>query len=146
MALLESEIYNKVIEVGKKAVAALQNNDLDNCDKYAEQGWQQFPEPKENWNQGYNYAKSFFKSALKNGRFETAKKWLNRMIANNNRLHNFDEECQFYVGEYLFETGEYEQALANFKEIVKEAGLRYFKNEDPKYLDFYKNPQKYIKR
>jgi hypothetical protein len=145
MAVLESEIYNNVIEAGKKAVAALQNNDLENFEIYAEQGWQRFPEHKENWNQAYNYAKMTFNGFFKNGRLEMGKKWLNRMIDVNNNLHQSDEETSFYIGKYYFETQNYEKALNEFKSVVKEAGLRYFENEDKKYLDFYKNPQKYIK-
>ncbi|WP_324027790.1 hypothetical protein QSV08_07545 [Maribacter sp. BPC-D8] len=144
MAVLESNTYSNIVEVGKKAVTALKNHDLEAFEKWAEQGWQLFPEPKENWNQGYNYAKMVFKGVFDNQKFESAKLWLNRMISNNNHLHNFDGECQFYEGKYLFETGEFEKALSNFKGVVKDAGLRYFE-EDKKYLDFYKNPHKYIK-
>jgi len=145
MAELESEVYNKIIDTGRKAVSALKVNDLIEFEKYAEKGWELFPLPKENWDYGYNYARMAFNGAFKNRKFDLAKLWLNRMIENNNNLHFFDEECQFFVGKYLLETGEYEKALANFKEVVKEAGLRYFEDEDPKYLDFYKNPQKYMK-
>ena len=145
MAEFESNIYNEIIEIGKKAVVALQSNHLEKFEEYAEKGWEVFPEPKNNWNQGYNYAKMVFKGAFNNKKLELAKLWLNRMIANNNCLHLEDEECQFYVGKYLFETNEYEKALANFKEVVKIAGFRYFEDEDPKYLDFYKNPHKYMK-
>ena len=77
---------------------------------------------------------------------ELAKRWLDRMIANsNNAHHHLDEECRYCIGEYLFEAGEYEQALVTFKDVVKDAGFQYFEHEDSKYLDFYKNPQKYMK-
>jgi len=143
MAVLETEIYNNVIEVGKKAVAALQSNDLENFEQYAEQGWQKFPEPRENWNQAYNYAKMVFNGAFKNGRFETVKIWLNRMIANNNNLHNFDGEIEFFIGIYKFEVGLYEEALEYFMIATREGGgVRYFENQDKKYREFYKNPEK----
>jgi hypothetical protein len=146
MAELESEIYNKIIEVGRKAVSALKSNDLVKFEEYAEKGWELFPQPKENWDYGYNYSRMAFEGSFKNRKFELAKLWLNRMIENNNNLHFSDEECQFYIGKYLFEVGEYEKYLANFKAVVKSAGYRYFEDEDPKYLDFYKNPQKYMKQ
>jgi len=145
MAVLTSEIYNNIIEAGKQAIVALKEQELDKFELFAEKGWDLFPEPKESWNQGYNYAKMVFNGAFKNEKIELAKIWLNRMIANNNNLHLFDDECQYYVGKFLFHTGEYDKALANFKEVVKSAGYRYFDDEDPKYLDFYKNPQKYMK-
>jgi hypothetical protein len=76
---------------------------------------------------------------------ELTKKWLNRMITVNNNLNQSDEELRFYIAEYEFDNGDYENALINFKEVVRIAGKRYFEGEDPKYLDFYKNPNKYIK-
>jgi tetratricopeptide (TPR) repeat protein len=145
MAVLDSSIYNGVVELGKKAVAALQIDDLNNFEQYAEQGWNLFPEPKTNWNQGYNYAKMAFKGFIQNHRFESAKRWLNRMIEINNNLQLFNAEVWFYVGKYYFETGEYENAHKEWEAVVKDAGLRYFDGEDKKYLDFYKHPEKYMK-
>jgi len=143
MALLDAEIYNNVIEVGKKAVAALQRNDWENFEKYAEQGWQRFPEPKENWNQAYNYAKMVYKGFFNNGKFDNAKLWLNRMIAHTNCLHLFHGELEFEIGKYKFETGLYEEALDYFMIATKEGGgMRYFEGEDKKCREFYKSPEK----
>jgi len=146
MAVLELEIYNKIIEVGKEAVSALKENDLVRFEEYAEKGWNLFPEPKNNWNQGYNYAKMVFNGAFNNGKLELAKLWLDRLIENNDNLHFFDEESQFLAGKYYFEIGNFEKAYKLWREVVRGSGgsnhFRYFEGEDKKYLEFYKKEKK----
>lgn len=142
MALLESTVYNNVVEEGKKAVTALKSNDIDGFLDYAEKGWAYFPEPKDSWNQGYNYAKMVFKGAIDHKRFDSAKVWLNRMIDNNNTLHSSDTEVWFNLGKYLYETGDHQGAYERWKVVVDEAGLRYFESEKPAYLEFFKTAQK----
>lgn len=145
MALLEDEKQSEIDNLTELAYQKFQQGLHDESFKLLEQAWDLYPDPKENWTEAYNTAKYVCEDCFAVNNFPEAKVWLNRMIANNNNLHHSDDECQYYVGKYLFETGEYERALENFKEVVKEAGLRYFEDEDPKYLDFYKNPQKYMK-
>jgi len=141
MALLDNQNYNKVIEVGKKAFESLRNNDLDNFEVYAEEAWDLFPSPKENWNQAYNFSKMIFKGYLDNQKFDNAKIWLNRMIENNNCLHLFDADLQFNIGKYYFEIKDFNEAYERWKKVVYDAGYRYFENEKPEYLKFYQNHQ-----
>ncbi len=145
MAVLETERYNNVITYGKEAINSLKNNDIDKFATLAETGWECFPEPKNSWNQGYNYAKMIYKGFLNHKQFAHAKIWLNRMIENNNTLHLFDEDCFFNYAKYQFEMGEYKDSFDKFSRVVEEAGFRYFDDEDPKYLDFYKHPEKYMR-
>jgi len=146
MALLNETIQEEIDNLTELAYEKFQNNQKEESFKMMEQAWNLYPDPKENWTEAYNTAKYICDDCFAINDFPKAKIWLNRMIANNNNLHHSDEECQYYIGKYLFETGEYEKALENFKEVVKSAGYRYFEDEDPKYLDFYKRPQKYIKK
>jgi hypothetical protein len=108
-----------------------------------EKGWAQFPSPVENWNQAYNYAKSFFNNTLNHSDFEEAKKWINRLIENNNNLHLSDTETMHLMDKYCFKKGDYDKAWKYWDMAVKDAGYRYFENDKDEYLDFYKNPQKY---
>jgi tetratricopeptide (TPR) repeat protein len=110
------------------------------------EAWKLYPEPTENWNEAYSLAKELFNAYLGDKLFDEAKKWLNEMIKNNNNLHLFDDDLWFNVGKYYYETGIYEEAYNKWKAVVKSAGYRYFEDEDPKYLDFYKKPQKYMKQ
>jgi tetratricopeptide (TPR) repeat protein len=145
MALLDEEKYAVVIFHGKQAVKELNNNNIKEFSIHAENGWESFPNPKNNWNQGYNYAKMIYRGFSKNKLHDQAKVWLNRMIDNNNNLHLEDEEVWFETAKYHFEIREYNESLEKFKKVVEVDGFRYFEDEDPKYLDFYKNPDKYIK-
>lgn len=145
MPVLDQEQYNPIIEKGKEAVAAIKNNDVNTFLEKAEEGWDRFPEPKNNWNQGYNYAKMIFKHLIDNRRLDEAKTWLNRMVDNNNNLHLFDVEVPFNKSKYYFEKGEYKDALELWQQVVTEAGLRYFESEKKEYLAFYNNPDSLLK-
>ena len=144
MPVLENEKYNKVIAVGKEAVQNLKSGNTKSFFTLAEKAWELFPEPKEDWNQAYNFSKMVFNHSINNTSIDEAKKWLDRMIHNNNNLHLFDYDVDFNEGKYLFETGNYQEALAKWKYVVNEAGLRYFEREKPEYLEFFKNPEKLI--
>lgn len=140
MAVLEKKEYDKVIVFGKQAVIALNKNNIAEFLALAEKGWNCFPIPKSNWNQGYNYAKMVFNGAFMHQQFADAKIWLDRMVENNEALHLSDEEVQHFEAKYYFETSDFKKALEKWRFSVKGAGLRYFEDEDPKYLEFYKNP------
>lgn len=139
MAVLEQELFDKVIEYGKEAITKYNDGKYDDAFALAEQGWAQFPTPVEGWNQAYNYTKSFFGKALEHQNFDEAKKWLNRLIDNNNNLHLSDEEVRFLMGQYCYEKKDKKQAFKHWDILVKETGLRYFTNAKPEYLEFYKN-------
>ena len=100
---------------------------------------------KKNWNEAYSLAKEIYQAYLLDEKYDEAKEWLNRMIENNNNLHLEDEDVWFETAKYQFEVGDYNESFDKFKLVVEDAGFRYFEGEDPKYLDFYKNPEKYIK-
>ena len=102
--LLDDERYSAVIAYGKEAVSKMKENNIDEGFTLAEQGWKAFPESGAKWNQGYNYAKSFFNYAIKNNDMVTAKTWLDRMMENNNELHLYDFEIEHMKAKYEFET------------------------------------------
>ncbi|MHC5309523.1 hypothetical protein ACYSNM_05530 [Myroides sp. LJL116] len=137
MALLEDEKYELVLIEARQAMTAVKQERIKDYLNLAELGWSKFPEPKQKWIQGYNYAKNFFNWSLKLNDLEQANKWLERMIANNEHLAHSDEEVLFNKAKYLFEVDQHDQALQCWKEVVKEAGYRYFEREDSKYLNFY---------
>lgn len=66
-------------------------------------------------------------------------------ISQNNNLHLMDFDLSFNIGKYHFETSDFEKAKEEWDLLIRQQGLRYFEDEDPKYLDFYKNPEKFIK-
>lgn len=144
MAVLDSKIQDKIDELEDLSYEKKQAGDLTEAFRLSEEAWNLYPEPKNNWNEAYNSARYIVEDYMEIGDFENAKKWLNRMIDVNNNLHHNDEQLLFYLGKYFFETGDYQQARSKFKEVVDSAGYRYFDDEAPKYLDFYKHPEKYM--
>ena len=139
--LLDEERYAEVIAYGKDAVTKMGENKIEEGFALAERGWQAFPESGAKWNQGYNYAKSFFKYAIENSNMVKAKSWLDRMIENNNTLHLFDSEIEHMEAKYEFEAGNLDKAFELWQNLVKQKGVgyRYFENDDPKYIKFYKS-------
>ena len=139
--LLDDERYSAVIAYGKEAVGKMKENNIDEGFTLAEQGWKAFPESGAKWNQGYNYAKSFFKHAIENSDMEKAKVWLDRMVENNDELHLFDSEVEHMKAKYEFEVGNLDAAFELWKNLLKQKGVgnRYFQSDDPKYQEFYQS-------
>jgi hypothetical protein len=54
-------------------------------------------------------------------------------------------ELELIKGKTFFEFEDYNKALQYFDIAFKKSKGREFQGEDPKYLNFYKNPEKYIK-
>ncbi len=138
MAVLDPERYENVILKGKQSVIMLKENNLEGFIKFAEEGWALFPDPKESWNQGYNYAKMVFKGAFEREKMDWAKIWLQRMVDNNNCLKLYTYECEYYEGKYYFEMENYQLAFEKFRYVISNTGVRYFDDHDVKYLKFYK--------
>lgn len=138
--LLDDDKYSKVIFYGKDAVNKLKENKIEEGFSIAEKGWLEFPETGAKWNQGYNYAKSFFKHSINVHNMDFAKIWLDRMIENNKKLHLSDFEIEHMKAKYAFEIGNLEEAFSLWENLTKQKGVgnRYFESDDPKYKEFYK--------
>lgn len=53
-------------------------------------------------------------------------------------------DWEFLKGKVYLEAGDFAKALDNFKLSYTKAKKDCFKEQDPKYWDFYKTPQKYV--
>ena len=144
MAVLDNKLQEKIddlINIGNE----FWDQDKSQYYKNLFEAWELYPEPKKNWNEAYSLAKEIYQAYLLDEKYDEAKEWLNRMIENNNNLHLEDEDVWFETAKYQFEVGDYKESYDKLKLVVEDAGFRYFEGEDPKYLDFYKYPEKYIK-
>jgi tetratricopeptide (TPR) repeat protein len=74
--------------------------------------------------------------------FDKATKWVNILLMN--RLDD-PSQVGLYKGKLYFEQKNYEDSYRFFDMAFKDSKERIFKGEDPKYLQFYKDPQKYMK-
>ena len=145
MAILESKLQEKIDELVDLSYAKYEEGKIEESFILQKQAWDLYPEPKNQWNDSYNTAKYIYLDYLKLNQFDDAKVWLNRMIENNNNLNLYDEDVWHETAKYQFEIGDYQESYDKFKKVVDDAGFRCFEDEDPKYLEFYKNPEKYIK-
>lgn len=75
--------------------------------------------------------------------FDKASKWTDILL-----MDRLDDPSQvgIYKGILAFEQGQCDDAYKFFDIAYKDSKERIFKGRDPKYLDFYKNPQKYMKQ
>ncbi len=143
MAVLDIEIQSKIDDLINQA-----NENWENREVYYDKiisAWNLYPLPKENWNEAYNTAKEIFEAYIIDEKIDKAKEFLNYMIIHNNNLHLFDYDLSFNLGKYYFEIKQFQKALDEWQNLVNQIGYNYFEDEDPKYLDFYQNPEKYIK-
>ncbi|MCF6348444.1 MAG: hypothetical protein L3J20_09120 [Flavobacteriaceae bacterium] len=147
MAVLEKPVQDKIDNLSNKSYDLYESGDKVNSYKLMEDAWELYPEPKENWNESYNTARYALDDLLKDGKIDRALIWYERMTKIQENLGSWEGSYEFYSGKFLFEREKYNEAHEFFKKsVVIRGGLNYFEDEDPKYLDFYKNPEKYIKK
>jgi tetratricopeptide (TPR) repeat protein len=109
--------------------------------------WDLYPNPKENWGESFNLVTYIISDYMKLGNLVESKKWVNRLEIIDDHLHISRGIVCFTKGQIFFEQGDFEQSRENFKECIKQGeGFRYFEGEDPKYLDFYTHPEKYVNK
>lgn len=138
MAILDQKIQSKIDGLSNSAYEEFEAGKKEASFKLLKEAWELYPEPKNNWNEAYNTAKYIFLDYMKLKRYNDAKEWLNKMIEVNNNLHLFNEDCLFSIGKYQFDTGKEKEAFETFDKVVKSAGMRYFQDEEARYLKFYK--------
>lgn len=145
MSVLKDELQSQIDLLIDSAYEDFQNGNFEESYNKQLKAWDLFPDPKNKWNEGYNVAKYIFEDKFSLKEYDVAKQWLDEMVLNNDNLNKSDGECEFYEGKYYFEIGNYGKSIEKFRYVVSKYNFRYFEDEDPKYLDFYKNPDKYIK-
>lgn len=138
MAVLETRLQNRIDALQEEANEHFESN-RETYFRLLQQAWDLYPEPKENWNEAYSLAKEFFLVYLENNELESAGHWLHEMKKNNDTLQLSEGDFQFNEAKFLFETGDHAMAFQRFDEVVKDAGMRYFDEEDARYLEFYRS-------
>ena len=104
------------------------------------------PEPKEEFNESYNYC-SYVLDFILDEEYElhNALKWLKELNKIAGFQKTWEGSYQFYAGKTHFVLGNYSEAQMFFEKCVEIGkGFRYFEDEDSKYLEFYKNSEKFI--
>lgn len=104
------------------------------------------PDKKEEYNESYNYCSYVLNYILEEHyKLNEAEEWLKKLHKIEKYQKCWSGDYAFFAGKTYFELKNFILAKKFFESCVKEGkGTRYFKDEDPKYLDFYKNPKKYM--
>jgi hypothetical protein len=130
------DIYDEQIEVtfSKKEYRKIIDIELKK--------WDILPDKKETWDESFHIAKSLVDEYLRINNISSAKEW-SEILFNCDLERIDDGEREFVAGRANFESKEFSIASKYFK-IADEKSEGYaFEDEDPKYLDFHKNPEKY---
>lgn len=122
-----------------------EKGDVIQAGKFLIKAYEIIPEPKEEYNESYNYCSYVLGYILnENYNLEMAENWLKELEKINTNQKCWSGSYEFYAGKTYFELRKYSLAKKFFDICVEIGkGTRYFEDENPKYLDFYKNPEKY---
>lgn len=124
------------------------NPDFIKIEKSLLEIWNLLPLPKDNWTESFRTAQALIVLYLEDLKdFNKAKVWLDKLKEIEEKINYSLGQVLFLEGRLFFEQEQYDKARESFKATVKEGrGFRYFEDEDPKYLDFYTHPEKYIEK
>lgn len=138
---ITSEIFD-IIGNTPKDYNTLPDADKQNVLNQIDKKWDELPEVKISVNEKDILALFLFPEYIQLRQFEPAEKWIN--------IYLYDKQDDYAQqglnkGILNFEKRNYEEALKFFTMAFDDSKERIFKGKNPKYLDFYKNPEKYIK-
>ena len=141
---LDKPTQDKIDALGERAYEEFQAGNHNASFNLLFEAWDLFPEPRKNWNESFNLVTYIINDYLTLKNLTDSEKWISELEAIDDHLNISRGTVYFTKGKISYEKGEYEKARENFRESVKEGqGLRYFEDEDPKYLDFYSHPEKH---
>ncbi len=106
--------------------------------------WELLPDPKNKYDESFFIAKSLADEYLNLLEYEASESWAKILLQCD--LERVDDgEREFVLGRVYFESKDFKKSSEFFEIAFSKSSGRSFVNEDPKYLKFYKNPEKYIK-
>ena len=141
---LPEEIYDKFDKMTDEAYELFMNGAYDKSFEKYKECLNIIPEPKKDYGDSSNVIEWMVDNYLKIQDYSNAIVWVERLgeyLKNKDILGDWD----FLKGKVYFESGSLEKSLENFKTAYTKAGKDVFIEQDAKYLDFYKNPHKYMK-
>ncbi len=148
MKIFEKHIEDSINDLMDKSSKAYDDNDNAKSFGYLVQAFEIIPEPRYEYNEAYNYCSYVLDFILEEDYRinEIAEKWLNNLKNIAQRQKCWSGSIDFFEGKTFFRLKDYNKAYDSFQKSIEIGkGFRYFEDEDPKYLDFYKNPEKYKK-
>lgn len=133
---LPDDVYEKFDVLSDEAYEEfLKKNYQASFDKYFE-CLELIPEPKKDYGEASNIIEWIVENYLLIKEHEKAKIWVEKLgtyLKNKEILGDWE----FLKGRVYFESGDYDQALDNFKIAFQKTHGACFMEQDPKYLHFY---------
>jgi tetratricopeptide (TPR) repeat protein len=142
---LPEDIYDKFDKMTDEAYELFINKQYEQSFKKYKECLSIIPDPKKDYGDSSNVIEWMVDNYMKIQDYSNAIIWVENLgeyLKNKNILGDWE----FLKGKVYFESGDLEKSLDNFKAAYAKAGRSIFNEQDPKYLDFYKNPKEYIKQ
>ena len=139
---LPEELYNRFDQLSDEASVLFEKKDYRASFQKYEECLALFPEPKEDYGDYPCTLEWMIDNYLSINDYAHAKKWVRKLrdaFKNQNILGDWD----FLNGKVHFESGDYDTAWHSFDHAYHKSAADCFKEQNPKYLDFYRHPEKY---
>lgn len=136
---LPEEIYDKFDKMSDEAYELFMNKQYEKSFEKYKECLNIIPEPKRDYGDSSCVIEWMVDNYLKIQDYSNAITWVEKLgeyLKNKNILGDWE----FLKGKVYFEAGNLVKSLENFKIACTKAGMNIFEEQDPKYLDFYKNP------
>ncbi len=145
MKEFSNEIENKIDNFLSESSEYYEKGNIIKSGNYLVKAYKIIPQPREKYNESYNYC-SYVLDYILDEEYEVnnALKWLQELELIANFQKTWEGSYEFYAAKTYFVIGQFEKAIEYFDKCIEIGkGMRYFEDEDPKYKDFYLNPEKY---
>lgn len=145
MAELEASLQKEFDSIDEQIEICYERKDFKKIIELQLIKWKKLPPPKENWDESFHIANSLVEAYTETQQLDEAVHWAKVLQGcDPERLDSGEKEM--ILGKALFEAEDYVPAHEKFKVAYSKSKGRQFTEEDPKYLDFYKHPEKYIEK
>lgn len=141
---LPEEVYDRFDELSDEAYELFEEKKYEESFKKYEECLSIIPDPKKDYGEASGVIEWIVENYLKIEDFQNAISWVERL---GDYLKNKEimGDLEFLKGKVYFGSGELTKAHENFKIAFAKTKGSCFKEQDPQYLDFYQNPEKYSK-
>ena len=139
---LPDKLYEQFDKLSDEAYELFQQKRYNASFQKYEKCLSLFPEPKGDYSDYSNVMEWIIDNYLAINDYSNAKKWVEKLgtvFKNQGILGDWD----FLKGKVYFHSGDFNIAWKSFDNAYKKAGMDCFKEQEPQYIDFYRNPQKY---
>lgn len=139
---LPENIYDTFDEKTDEAYELFTKKKYDASFSTYEQCLDMIPEPKRDYGEASNVIEWMVENYLVIGKHENAIKWVEEL---GDYLKNKEimGDWEFLKGKVYFEAKDFSKSLENFKIAFEKTKGRCFEEQDKKYLDFFRHPDKY---